>query len=54
MMKKHCQDVDQKVQHDKNSDTFADHFSQFFNQKPNPQTCYILIKFEIISEVNRI
>ena len=33
-MKQHFQDVTQKVQHDKNSDTFAAHFAQNFDQKP--------------------
>ena len=36
-MERHHQDVAQKVQHDKNSDTFAAYFAQHFDQKPTPQ-----------------
>ena len=38
-MEQHLQDVVQKVQYDKNSDTFAACFAQYFNQKPTPQQC---------------
>ena len=36
-MEKHFQDVDQKVQYDKNSDNFAAYFDHHFDQKPTPQ-----------------
>ena len=44
----------QKVQHDKNSDTFAAHFNQNFDQKPIPQQCREIMKFEILFKVNPI
>ena len=37
-----------------NSDTFAAHFAQHFYQKPTPQHCREIIKFEILSKVNPI
>ena len=33
----HFQDIAQRVQHDKNSDTFAANFAQHFDPKPTPQ-----------------
>ena len=51
-MEKHFQDLDQKVQYDKNSDTFAARFAQHFDQKPNPQQCCEIMKFNILSTVN--
>ena len=36
-MEQHFQDVAQKVQCNKNSDTFADHFIHYFDEKPTPQ-----------------
>ena len=53
-MEQHFQDVAQKVQHDKNSDTFAAHLNQHFDQKPNPQQCREIMKFEILSKLNHI
>ena len=44
-MGQHFQDVAQKVQHDKNSDTFAAHFAQHFDPKPTPQQCREIMKF---------
>ena len=38
-MKQHFQYVAQNVQHDKNSDIYAEYFAQHFNQKPTPQQC---------------
>ena len=43
-MEQHLQDVVQKVQHDKHSDTFAADFDQHLNQKPTPQQCHEIIK----------
>ena len=48
------QDVDKKLQNDKNSDTFAAHFAQHFNQKMTPQQYREIMKFQIISQVNPI
>ena len=53
-MEQHFQDVAQKVQRDKNSDTFAAHFAQHFEQKPTPQQCREIMKFGILSKVNPI
>ena len=53
-MEQHFQDVDQKLQYDKNSDTFAAYFAQHFNQKPTPQQCCEIIKFSILYKVNPI
>ena len=53
-MKRHFQDVVQKVQHDKNSDDFAAHFSQHFDQKPTPQQCREIMELYILSKVNPI
>ena len=53
-MEQHVQDVAQKVQHDKNSDTFVAHFAQHFDQKPTPQQCHEIIKSGIWSKVNPI
>ena len=39
------QDVAQKVQHYKHSDTFAAHFAQHFDQKPTQQHCREIMKF---------
>ena len=50
----HFQDLAQKVQHDKNSDTFAARFNQRFDQKPTPQQCREIMKSEILSKVNPI
>ena len=36
-MEQHFQYVAQKVQHNKNSDTFAAHFAQHFDQNRPPQ-----------------
>ena len=51
---RHYQDVAQKVQHDKNSDTFAAHFARHFDRKPTPQQCREITKFENLSKVNPI
>ena len=53
-MEQHFQDLAQKIQHDKNSDTFAGHFTQHFDQKPTPKQCREIIKLEILSTVNPI
>ena len=53
-MEKNFQDVEQKLHHDKNSDSFADHFAQHFKQKPTPQQCREIMKFEMLSKVNPI
>ena len=53
-MEQHFQDVAQKVQHNKNSDTFAAHFAQYFSQKQTPQQCREILKFEISSKVQPI
>ena len=50
----HFQDVAQKVQYDKCFDTFAAHFAHHFDQKPTPQQCHEIMKFEILSKVNPI
>ena len=54
IMEQHFQDVAQKVQYDKNSDTFAAHFAHHFDQKPTPQQCHEIMKFETLSKVNPI
>ena len=51
-MEQHFQDVAQKLQHNRNSDTFAAHFAQNFEQKTTPQQCREINKFEILSKVN--
>ena len=53
-MEQHFQDVAQKVQHDKNPDTFAALFAQHYDQNPTPQQCREIMKFEILSKVNPI
>ena len=53
-MEQHFQDVAQKVQHDKNLETFAAHFAQHFDQKLTPQYCCDTMKFEMLSKVNPI
>ena len=53
-MEQHFQDVAQKVQHDKNPDTFAAHFAQNFNQKPTPQHFREIMIFKILFRVNPI
>ena len=53
-MEQHSEDVAQKVQHNKNLDTFAAHFAQHFDQKPTPQQFIEIIKFETLSKVNPI
>ena len=53
-MEQHFQDVAQNIQHDKNSDAFAAHFAQHFDQKPTSQQCFEITKFEILSTVNPI
>ena len=53
-IEQHFQDVVQKVQHDKNSDTFAAHFAQRFDQKPTPQQCREIMKLVILCKVNPI
>ena len=53
-MEQYFQDVSQKVQHDKNSDTFAAHFAQHFDQKPTPQQCCEITISKILSTVNSI
>ena len=50
----HYQDVDQKVQYDKNLDTFAAHFAQHFDQKSTPQQCRKIMNFGILFTVNPI
>ena len=42
---KQFQDVAEKVQHNKNSDTFVAHFAPHFYQKPTPQQCREIMKF---------
>ena len=51
-MEQHFQNVAQKVQRKKDSDTFSDHFAQHFAPKPTPQQCREIMKFEILSKVN--
>ena len=46
-MEQYFQDIAQKVQHDKNSDTFAAHFATHFDQKPTPQ------QFQAVPEIGR-
>ena len=53
-MEQQLQDADQKVQYDKNSDNFAAHFAQNFNQKPTPPQCREIMKPEILSTINPI
>ena len=53
-MEQHFQDVAQKLQYDKDSETFVAHFAQHFDQKPIPQQCRNVLKFEILSTVNPI
>ena len=45
VMEQHFQDVAQKVQNDKNSDTLAAHFAQHFDQKSTSQQCHEIMKF---------
>ena len=54
IMEQHFQDLDQKVQHDENLDTFEAHFAQYFNQKPTPQQCHEIMSFWIIYMLNPI
>ena len=49
-MEKELQYVHQEVQYDGNLDTFAAHLTP----KPNPQQCFQIRYFEIISTVNPI
>ena len=44
-MEKHFQDMAQKVQDDRNLDTFVAYFAQHFDQKTTPQNCREIIKF---------
>ena len=53
-MEQHLQDIAQKVQHDKNSDTFAAHFATHFDQKPTPQQCRETMHFEVLAKLNPI
>ena len=53
-MEQNFQGVSQKLQHNKCFDTFAAHFAQHFDQKPTPQQCREIMKFEILSKVNPI
>ena len=53
-MEQHFQDLAQNVQHDKNLDTFAAHFTQHFDRKPTPQQCGDIMKSEFLSKVNPI
>ena len=54
IIEQHFQDVAPKVQHDKNSDTFVAQFTHRFDQKPAPQQCREIMKFDILSKVNLI
>ena len=45
-MEQYFQDVAQKLQYDRNSDTFTSHFFQRFNQKPTPQQCREIMNFD--------
>ena len=53
-VEQHFQDVAQKVIHDKNLDSFDDHFAIHFTQKPSLQQCYEIMSFEILYKVNPI
>ena len=53
-MEQYFQDVGQKIQHNKNSNTFTAHFAQYFNQNLTPQQCCEIMKIEILSKVNPI
>ena len=53
-MEQYFQDIVQKVQHDKHSDTFAAHFVTHFDQKPTPQQCREIMKFVFSAKVNPI
>ena len=53
-MEQYFQDVAQKVMNDKNLDSFSDHFTKHFTQKPSPQQCREIMYFDIISNVNPI
>ena len=37
-----------------NSDTFAAHFAQYFDQKSTPQQCREIMKLKILSKLNPI
>ena len=50
----HFQDVAQKLQKNKNSDTFAAHFAQNVDQKLTPHQCRGITRFKILSTVNPI
>ena len=54
IMGENFQDVAQKVQHNKNPDTFAAQFPQYFNQKLNPQKCHRCMEFKIMYMVSPI
>ena len=53
-MEKYFQEMDQKVQNDRNSDTFVAYFAQHFDQKTTPQHFCEIMKFENILMVNPI
>ena len=53
-MKQHFQHVAQKVENNKNSDSFAAHFTKHFTQKPSPQQYHKIMSFDIIFTVNSI
>ena len=53
-MEKHFQDMAQKVQDDRNLDTFVAYFAQHFDQKTTPQNCREIMRFENILMVNPI
>ena len=53
-MEQRFQDVAEKVQHKNNSDTFAAHFAQYFDQKSTPQQCREIMKLKFLSKLNPI
>ena len=52
VMEQHFQDVLQKLLHDNNPYSFADHLAQNFIQEPSLVICCKIISFGIISTVN--
>ena len=53
-MEQHFQDVDQNSMNDNNLDSIADHFANYFTQRPIQKQCCKIMSFEILSTVNPI
>ena len=53
-MEQHFQDVDQNAMNDNNLDSIADHFANYFTQRPIQQQFRKSMSFEMLSKVNPI